>query len=106
MTIIEKIHEWTIQSLLEKEYEILSEFENIQETAWSSVSRVLTTSGYIYVKQTPSLLALEPTIIEILHDKLQANVPVIIDVNKKLNVFLMRRNEITYVFKKKNKQTF
>lgn len=90
MTLIEKIHGWTIQSLLEKEYEILSEFENIQETAWSSVSRVLTTSGYIYIKQTPSLLALEPTIIKILHDKLQANVPVIIDVNKKLNIFLMR----------------
>lgn len=90
MALIEIIHKWAIQLLLEKEYDLLGEFENIQETAWSSVSRILTSSGYIYLKQVPPLLALEPTIIRILHDKLQANIPVIIDVNKKLNIFLMK----------------
>lgn len=90
MALSEIVHKWATQSLLEKKYELLSEFENIQETAWSSVGRILTSSGYIYIKQIPPLLALEPKVIQILHDKLQANVPVIIDVNKKLNVFLMR----------------
>lgn len=90
MTTIEKIYEWAKSSLLQKEYEILGSFEDVQATAWSSVSRILTSSGYVYLKETPPLLALEPKIIRILHDKLQAAVPIIIDANKDLNSFLMR----------------
>lgn len=90
MMIIKKINEWAIHTLLQKEYNLLGDFEDVQATAWSSVSRILTSLGYVYLKLTPPLLGLEPTIIQILREKLQETVPIIIDINKSLNCFLMK----------------
>ena len=52
--------------------------------------RFATSNGYIYLKQTPALLALEPIIIDILHDQFHAAVSNIIAHNVKLNCFLMK----------------
>jgi len=106
MATIEKINEWAIHSLLQKEYKLLGNFEDVQTTAWSSVSRILTSSGYVFLKQTPPLLGLEPIIIQILHNKFQATVPIIIDINKNLNSFLMKDSgKAFYHFKNSENRT-
>lgn len=64
--------------------------ENVQNTPWSYVVRFATSHGYIYLKQTPKLLALEANIIQILHDQFHASVPEVIAHNTELNCFLMK----------------
>lgn len=65
--------------------------ENIQNTPWSYVVRFVTSdAGYIYLKHTPNLLALEAIITQILHDQFHAPVPEIIANNTELNCFLMK----------------
>jgi len=64
--------------------------KSIQTTPWSSITRFLTSSGYVYLKQMPPTLALEPIIMQILHDQLQVNVPVVIGINEELSCFLMK----------------
>lgn len=64
--------------------------ENVQHTHWSYVVCFETTEGYIYLKQTPPLIAIEAKIIQTLHDKFHASVPTVIASNPKLNCFLMK----------------
>lgn len=59
-------------------------------TPWSSVFKINTPQGLAYLKQTPKLIALEATIIQILQDEFHASVPTIIAHNTKLNCFLMK----------------
>lgn len=63
--------------------------EEVQHTPWSYVVRFITTDGFIYLKHTPALLALEAPIIQILDEKFQAFVPKMIAHNSELNSFLM-----------------
>ncbi len=62
----------------------------VVKTPWSSVFKISTPQGLVYLKQTPALLALEASIIQILHDQFQARVPTIIAHNVELNCFLMK----------------
>lgn len=64
--------------------------ENVQNTPWSYIIRFATSQGYIYLKHTPKLLALEAVIIQILHDQFHASVPEIIAHNVELDCFLMK----------------
>lgn len=64
--------------------------EKILVTLWSYVGRFETSEGYIYLKHTPPLIALEATIIQILHDRFNAPVPIVIAHNSELNCFLMK----------------
>ncbi|HAT9121167.1 TPA: aminoglycoside phosphotransferase family protein, partial [Legionella pneumophila subsp. pneumophila] len=59
-------------------------------TPWSYVVRFDTSDGYIYLKHTPELFALEPIIIQILHEQFHASVPIVIALNTELNCFLMK----------------
>ena len=59
-------------------------------TPWSYVGRFKTSKGYIYLKQTPELLALEAPLTQVLHDKYKANVPEVIAHNTQLRCFLMK----------------
>lgn len=63
--------------------------ENVQNTPWSYVIRFATSDGFIYLKHTPKLLALEVNIIQILYDQFHASVPKVIAYNTELNCFLM-----------------
>ena len=74
-------HGYTLKSILP---------ENVQNTPWSYVVRFVTSEGYVYLKQTPDLLALEAIITHILHDQFHASVPEIIAHNAELNCFLMK----------------
>ena len=65
-------------------------FETVVNTPWSYVVRFNSSDGYIYLKHTPDLLALEARIIHILHDQFHAPVPEVIAHNEKLNCFLMK----------------
>ena len=64
--------------------------ENVKNTPWSYVIRFVTSDGYIYLKHTPKMLALEAIIIQILHDQFHVSVPEIIARNAELNCFLVK----------------
>ena len=64
--------------------------ETVLATPWSYVARFNTTAGYIYLKQTPALLALEADIIHCLEQQFNAQVPKIIAQNSELHCFLMQ----------------
>jgi hypothetical protein len=86
-----EIIQWALQTLASLSYPVTSDlYETIQSTPWSYVVRFDTSAGYIYLKHTPELLALEPTVIRILHDQFHVSVPEIIAHNAKLNCFLMK----------------
>lgn len=85
-----KMIKWAEAFLLSHGYTLAAPPETIQKTPYSSVVRFLTTSGAIYLKQTPSTLFLEAAIMKILHNQFHANVPAVIQQNKALNCFLMK----------------
>lgn len=87
----EDIIQWGCTCLTSLGYTLKSNLpENVVNTPWSYVIRFETSEGYIYLKHTPELLALEATIIQILHDQFHARVPIIIAHNAELNCFLMK----------------
>jgi len=63
--------------------------EIVQSTPWSYVVRFVTFQGYIYLKHTPHLLALEPKILYMLHDY-SCPVPEVVAHNAILDCFLMK----------------
>lgn len=74
--LYEEIIRWGRKSLLSLGYLLKSNLpENVINTPWSYVVRFETSDGYIYLKHTPELFALEPTIIQILKDQFHARVP-------------------------------
>lgn len=86
-----KIIPWACQYLLSHGYTLKSNLpEDVQSTPWSCVVRFATSDGYIYLKHTPELLALEASIIQILHDQFHVSVPEVIAHNAELNCFLMK----------------
>lgn len=86
-----EITQWGYKCLTSLGYTLKSNLpENVLKTPWSYVVRFETSDGYIYLKHTPELFALEPTIIQILHDQFHASVPIVIAHNAELNCFLMK----------------
>ncbi|KTD04423.1 hypothetical protein Lgee_0176 [Legionella geestiana] len=87
----EKIIQWTCKILTSNGYKLKSKLpENVLKTPWSYIARFETSEAYIYLKHMPAKLALESSIIGILHDQFQASVPTVIADNTELNCFLMK----------------
>jgi hypothetical protein len=85
------IIQWACKYLSSHGYTLKSNLpENMRNTPWSYVARFATSDGYIYLKHTPKLLALEAIVIQILHDQFYASVPEVITHNTELNCFLMK----------------
>lgn len=86
-----EIIQWSYKYLLSHGYTLKCNLpENVQNTPWSYVIRFATSDGYIYLKHTPNLLALEASIIQILHDQFHISVPEVIAHSVELNCFLMK----------------
>src|SRR5580704_6517271 len=86
-----EIIQWGCKYLSSHGYTLKSnQPENVQNRPWSHVIRFATSDGYIYLKHTPKLLALEASITQILHDQFHASVPEVIAFNAELNCFLMK----------------
>jgi hypothetical protein len=86
-----EVIQWGCNHLISLGYTLKSHLpEKVQDTPWSYVARFETTNGYIYLKHTPDLFALEPKIIQILSDKFNASVPIVLGHNLELNCFLMK----------------
>ena len=86
-----EIVQWACKCLSSHGYTLKSNVpENVQITPWSYVVRFATSDGYVYLKRTPELLALEATVIQILWVQFNATVPKIIAHNAELNCFLMK----------------
>jgi hypothetical protein len=82
---------WGQESLHAQGYILTNHvFENIKTTPWSSVIRFSTSKGYVYLKQTPPSLFLEPKIMQILAAQYHASVPFVIESNEELHCFLMK----------------
>ena len=64
--------------------------ETVQNTPWSYVARFVTSEGYIYLKHTPELLALEVPIIQAFREQFHASVPEVIAYQTELHCFLMK----------------
>ena len=83
-----KIIQWGCKCLTSLGYTLKGNLpENVLNTPWSYLIRFETSDAYIYLKHTPELFALEPTIIQILHDQFHARVPTVIAHNAELNCF-------------------
>ena len=88
---LKEIIQWSCNSISFLGYTLKSnQPEKVLITLWSYVVRFETSDGYIYLKHTPPLIALEATIIQILHDQFHAPVPRVIAHNSELNCFLMK----------------
>lgn len=86
-----KIIQWACDTLLLQGYALRNKIpENVQNTPWSYVIRLVTFEGYVYLKHTPPLLALEANINQILYEHFHAAVPEVIARNNELNCFLMK----------------
>lgn len=86
-----EIIQWGFKCLSSLGYTLKNNLpENMRNTPCSYLIRFETSDGYIYLKHTPKLFALEPTIIQILHDQFHASVPTVIAQNAELNCFLMK----------------
>jgi hypothetical protein len=86
-----KIIQWGRNYLSSHGYTLKSNLpEDVQNTPWSYVVRFATSDGYVYLKHTPELIALEASIIQILHDQFHIFVPEVIAHNSELNCFLMK----------------
>jgi len=85
-----EVIQWGYQYLSNHGYILKCERpENVQNTPWSCVVRFVTSKGYIYLKHTPHLLALEANILRMLRDH-SCPVAEIIAHNTKLDCFLMK----------------
>src|SRR5579872_148306 len=93
MTILKKnkIAKWGLEYLSSHGYLLKNnEPENVQIRPWSYVIRYDTSEGFVYLKQTPKLIALEATITKILRDRFHAPVLEVITFNSELDCFLMK----------------
>lgn len=87
----EEVNEWACTTLLAHGYILKTmQAEEVQKTPWSCVERFMTDQGLIYLKQTPSLLALEAPITQILYTQFRSPVPEVIAYSSQLNCFLMK----------------
>ena len=81
---------WATDTLISKGYEVDNSGRTlVKRTPWSYVVSFNTNQGIIYLKQTPSLLALEAQVILLLQRKFDAPVPIVIASDDELNCFLM-----------------
>lgn len=86
-----EIIQWGLEYLSSHGYTLKSNHpENVQIRPWSYVIRYDTSAGWIYLKQTPKLIALEAAITKILHDQFNAPVLEVIASNFELDCFLMK----------------
>ena len=86
----ELILEWANKCLISKGYSLQHPYQVIIEAPWSTVLLFPTSNGNIYLKKTPPLLFIEPSIIQLLADQFHANVPSVIASNNELHCFLMK----------------
>lgn len=89
--LTKQIIQWGRQTLSSHGYALRqSAPELVQNTPWSYVVRFLTSDGYIYLKHTPPMLALEPHILQLLQKQFKASVPEVIAYDNSLYCFLMK----------------
>jgi hypothetical protein len=89
--MLDEVIQWGCEYLLSQGLVLKSnQPEVVQDKPWSYVVRFVTADGFIYLKHTPRLIALEAEITQILYDQFHAEVPDIIAHNKELDCFLMK----------------
>ena len=86
-----EIVQWGLEYLSSHGYTLKNNHpENVQIRPWSYVIRYDTSAGWIYLKKTPKLIALEAMITKILRDRFHAPVSEVIASNSEWDCFLMK----------------
>jgi len=80
---------WGIDWLASNGYSVEHSPEVVLSTPWSTMVRFSTSTGDIYLKQTPPAISAEPKIIQLLSEQFHASVPVVIASNNDLHCFMM-----------------
>ena len=81
---------WATDLLVSKGYALTNSPETFVEAPWSTVIRISTATEIFYLKLTPPLLFLEPQVMQLLKDQMQASVPDVVGSNNELCCFLMK----------------
>ena len=85
------IYDWLVSQLSAQGITLSDKTgEVIVSAPWSEVSRFDSSVGFVYLKTTPKLLALESQIIQVLRNCYQASVPELLAVNSDLHCFVMK----------------
>lgn len=83
--------QWAVDVLSANGYKILIPSPDIiQKTPWSTVYRFSTDRGFVFLKDVPQALSLEPKVIDILRKEFNAPVPQLIANNPDEHCFLMQ----------------
>ncbi len=80
---------WAQNYLHQQGYSIQGPFRLIQNTSWARVHQLVTTKGFLYLKQVPELFAIEPNLLLYLRSFFPALVPEVLAHNSNLRCFLM-----------------
>jgi len=81
---------WASNCLVSNGYSIEHSPEIALSTPWSTVIRFSTSTGKVYLKQTPPSIFIEPRIFQLLSEQFHASVPVVIAINDDLHCFLTK----------------
>lgn len=82
------IIQWAKAYLSSHGYSLKGSPEEIQKTPYSSVTRLLTSKGTLYLKQTPPSLFLEASIMLLLQEQFYIKAPKVLTQNNVLNCFI------------------
>ncbi len=83
-----QILKWGTDCLVANGYSIENPPDILLSTPWSTVVRFSTTTGNVYLKETPPSISSEPQIFRLLFEQFHASVPVVIASNNELHCFL------------------
>jgi hypothetical protein len=90
MNFLDKaVTQWVHKHLIQQDYRILGEIEPVRIMPWSAVYRLLTSQGYIYLKQMSPVYSVETKVLNYLSEQFSSQLPKIIGINEKYGCFLM-----------------
>lgn len=84
-----EIQKWADNVLKGQGYLIEDNFESVRAMPWSHVYRILTSKGYVYLKQTAPNFSREGRVLTYLLQQKFRSLPSVIAMNDSLNCFLM-----------------
>jgi len=90
ITDSQKAIAWAEEYLANNGYFLQSAMEPVRIMPWSSINRILTSVGYVYLKQMSLPFSVEAKLVTYLAKQFSALLPEVIAINEVLNCFLMR----------------
>ena len=97
---------WTKKQLIALGYKIIDGPIVVRDMPWSKVSLFKTQKGLVYLKQMAAPFAIEPKILQFIHENFSTAVTEMIVMNEQLSCFLMKdAGQVLRDIQKQNFQT-